>query len=299
MTSFFWRHAKTNIIVVLLSLSILLMTTHTSLSIGYLKRGIMNILLPFQVLGAQIKFSTRDFFLVIKELQLIRSENQKLREEIRHFSLERKEWQEALSENKRLKALLDYKQRIPYETVAARVISYDPSNWANTIIIDKGKKDGIYKLAPVVTYQEGKEGLVGRVIEVENHSASVLLLHDQNSMVGAQILRSKDKGVTEGDNYRFCKLKFLPYDADVVKKDIVVTSGDGGIFPKGLFIGYVVRVGLKDRGLFREVDILPFIRFSRLEDVLVIINKKVSHSTVEKNEKDYLAFKRMNDEGND
>lgn len=298
MTSFFWRHAKTNVIVVLLSLSILLMTTHTSLSIGYLKRGIMTIVFPFQVLGAQIKFSTRDFFLAIKEFQSIRSENQKLKEKIRQFVLERREWQEALSENKKLKALLDYSERIPYETVAARVISYDPSNWANTIIIDKGKKDGIYKLAPVVTYQDGKEGLVGRVVEVENHSASVLLLPDPNSMVGAQILRSKDKGVIEGDNYRFCKLKFLPYDADVVKKDIVVTSGDGGIFPKGLFIGYVVRVGLKNRGLFREVDILPFIRFSRLEDVLVIINKKISHPTFEKNEKNHLAFKTMNDEGN-
>jgi len=293
MTGFFWRHAKTNVIVVLLSLSILLITTHTSLSIGYLKRGIMNTMLPFQLLGAQIKFSADDFFLAIKELQSVRSENQKLKEEIRHLSLERKEWQEALSENSRLKQLLDYRERIPYETVAARVISYDPSNWANTIIIDKGKKDGIYKLAPVVTYQEGKEGLVGRIIEVENYSASVLLLPDQNSMIGAQLLRSKDKGIIEGSNYRFCKLKFLPYDADVVKKDIVVTSGDGGIFPKGLFIGYVVRVGLKDRGLFREVDILPFIKFSKLEDVLVIINKKISHSTSHENQKDYLAMNTM------
>jgi len=298
MTSFFWRHARTNVIVVLVSISILLMTTHTSLSIGYLKRGIMNILLPFQLLGAQIKFSTKDFFIAINELQSIREENRRLKEEKRQFLLERKKWQEAISENKRLKKLLDYKNRLPYKTIAARVISYDPSNWANTIIIDKGKKDGIYKLAPVVTYQDGREGLVGRVIEVENNFASVLLLHDQNSMVGAQILRSKDKGVIEGDNYRFCKLKFLPYDADVVKKDIVVTSGDGGIFPKGLFIGYVVRVGLKDRGLFRDVDILPFIKFSKLEEVLVIINKETSESTFKKREKDYLAIKTMNGRGN-
>ncbi|MEW6096350.1 MAG: rod shape-determining protein MreC [bacterium] len=298
MTSFFWRHARTNVIVVLLSISILLMTTHTSLSIGYLKRGIMNTLLPFQLLGAQIKFSAQDFFSAIQELQSVREENRRLKEEKRQFSLERRQWQEALSENKRLKNLLNYQRRIPYETVAARVISYDPSNWANTIIIDKGEKDGIYRLAPVVTYQDGKEGLVGRVIGVENHSASVLLLHDQNSMIGAQILRSKDKGVIEGDNYRFCKLKFLPYDAEVVKNDIVVTSGDGGIFPKGLFIGYVVRVGLKDRGLFREVDILPFVKFSKLEDLLVIINKEIYKSTFKKEEKDYLTITTMNGKGN-
>ncbi len=286
MTNFLWRHARTNVIIVLLSISILLMTTHTSLSIGYLKRGIMNILFPFQLLGAQIKFSSKDFFLAIKELQSVRIENRKLKEEKRQFLFERKEWQEALNENKRLKELLTYKHRIPYETIAARVISYDPSNWANTIIIDRGKEDGIYKRAPVVTYQDGKEGLVGKVIEVEKHCASVLLLHDQNSMIGAQILRSKDKGVIEGDNYRFCKLKFLPYDADVVKKDIVVTSGDGGIFPKGLFIGYVGHVGLKDSGLFRDVDILPFVKFSKLEEVLVIINKEISKFSFKEEEED-------------
>lgn len=295
MTSFFWKHAKTNVIVILLFISIFLMTSHTSLSIGYLKRGIMNTLLPFQLLGAQIKYSTQGIFSVIQELQSVRVENKRLKEELRHFSLEQKEWQEVISENKRLKKLLDYKQRIPYQTIAARIISYDPSNWANTIIIDKGEKEGIYKLAPVVTYQDGKEGLVGRVIEVGSHYSSVLLLHDQNSMIGAQILRSKDKGIIEGDNYRFCKLKFLPYDADVVKKDIVVTSGEGEIFPKGLFIGYVVRVGLKGRGLFREVDILPFVKFSKLEEVLVIVNKTLSTSSFAKEEKDYQSIKSMND----
>lgn len=294
---FFGRYARTNLIVVLLSVSILLMTTHASFS-GYLKHGIMHALFPFQLLAAQIKFTTKDFFSTIEEIQSIREENRRLKEEKRQFMLERKEWQEALSENERLKKLLDYKSRIPYETVAARVISYDPSNWTNTIIIDKGKRDGIYKLAPVVTYQDGKEGLVGRVIAVENNFSSVLLLHDQNSMVGAQILRSKEKGIIEGDNYRFCKLKFLPYDADVVKKDIVVTSGDGEIFPKGLFIGYVVRVGLKDRGLFREVDVLPFVKFSKLEEVLVIINKKICKSTLENKEKEYLAAKTMSGKGN-
>ncbi|MDI6735739.1 MAG: rod shape-determining protein MreC [bacterium] len=279
MTSFFWRHARTNIVVVLLSVSILLMTTHTSLSTGYLKRGIMNVLLPFQLIAFQIKCGVKDFFLAINEIQSVRIENRKFREEIRRFSLERKEWQEAIGENRRLKKLLEYKDRLPYKSIAARVISYDPSNWANIIIIDKGKKDGIYKLAPVVTYQDGKEGLVGRVIEAENHSASVLLLNDQNSMIGAQILRSKEKGVIEGDNYRFGKLKYLPYDANVVKNDIVITSGDGEVFQKGLFIGYVVHVGLKDRGLFREVDILPFVKFSKLEEVLVLINKESSSTT--------------------
>lgn len=235
----------------------------------------MNALLPFQLIVFQIKYGIKDFFSAINEIQSVRLENRKFKEEIRRFSLERKEWQEAISENRRLKKLLEYKDRLPYQSIAARVISYDPSNWANTIIIDKGKKEGIYKLAPVVTYQDGKEGLVGRVIEVENHSATVLLLNDQNSMIGAQILRSKEKGVIEGDNYRFGKLKYLPYDADVVKNDIVVTSGDGEVFQKGLFIGYVVHVGLKDRGLFREVDILPFVKFSKLEEVLVVINKEL------------------------
>lgn len=236
----------------------------------------MNILFPFQLLGSQVKYSARDFFLSIKEIQDVRNDNKRLDNKIRLLINERQSWQEALKENIRLRSLLDYKQRLPYKSIAARVVSYDPSNWANTLLIDKGSTDGIYKLAPVVAYQDGQEGLVGRVVEVEKHFSSVLLIHDQNSMIGSQIVSSKFKGVIEGDNHRYCKLKFLPYDATVNLNDIITTSGDGGIFPKGLLIGRVIKVGLKNRGLFRDVTIFPFIKFSKLEEVMVIINQDYS-----------------------
>lgn len=279
MVHFFWRHGRTNIIIVLLSVSIILVLTHTSSPLGFLKRGIMNVFFPFQLLGSQIKYSARDFFLSIGELQNVRNENRRLHNEIRRLLNEQSNWQVALQENKRLKDLLDYKQRLFYQSVAARVVSYAPSNWANTLIIDKGSADGVYRLAPVVSYQDGQEGLVGRVIETEKHFSSVLLLHDQNSLIGGQIIRSNFKGVIEGDNYRFCKLKFLPYDATINLHDIIVTSGDGSVFPKGLLIGRVVKVGLKERGLFRDVTVFPFINFSKLEEVIVITNRDYYQST--------------------
>jgi rod shape-determining protein MreC len=232
------------------------------------------------MLGSQIRLSTRDFFLSIQELRNVRLENKRLREEIRMLRAERQRYQESLKENERLKRLLDYKRRLPYKSVAARVICYDPSNWENMIMIDKGEKDGIYRLAPVVAYQDGREGLVGRIIEVNKNSSSVLLLYDQNSKIGAQILRTQYKGIIEGDNYRYCRFKYLPYDADVKKKDIVITSGDGGIFPKGLFIGYVVKTGRKGRGLFRDVTVLPFVKFAKLEEVIVIINNEILSNTI-------------------
>ncbi|PIP41556.1 rod shape-determining protein MreC [Candidatus Desantisbacteria bacterium CG_4_8_14_3_um_filter_40_12] len=274
MVRFFWKHGRENVIILLLFISIILMITHTSFSVNYLKKGIANVLIPFQIFASQMKFSARDFFLSIQELRDVKLENKRLRKTIRIVHAEKQKYQKALQENQRLKSLLGYKEQLPYKSIAARVISYDPSNWENTIMIDKGKKDGIYHMAPVVAYQDRREGLVGRVLDVNANSSSVLLLYDQNSMIGGEILRTQYKGIIEGDNYRYCSLKYLPYDAVVKKKDIIITSGDGGIFPKGLFIGFVVNVGRKERGLFRDVTILPFIKFSKLEEVIVIINEQ-------------------------
>lgn len=276
MVRFFWKHGRENVIVLLLFISIVLMITHTSFSVNYLKKGIANVLIPFQIFASHVKFSARDFFLSIQELRDVKLENKRLREAIRVVHAEKQKYQKAFQENQRLKNLLDYKNQLSYKSIVARVISYDPSNWENTIRIDKGKKDGIYHLAPVVAYQNGREGLVGRVLDVNADSSSILLLCDQNSMIGGEILRTQYKGIIEGDNYRYCNLKYLPYDADVKKKDIIITSGDGGIFPKGLFVGFVVNVGRKERGLFRGVTVSPFVKFSKLEEVMVIINKDVS-----------------------
>ncbi|MEK7275101.1 MAG: rod shape-determining protein MreC [Candidatus Desantisbacteria bacterium] len=273
MVRFFWKHGRENIIILLLFISIVLMITHTSFSVNCLKNGVANVLLPFQIFASQVKFSARDFFLSIQELRDVKLENKRLRNAIRIVNAEKQRYNEALHENQRLKSLLNYKEQLPYESIVSRVISYDPSNWENTIMIDKGKKDGIYRLAPVVAYQNGREGLVGRVLDVNNNSSSILLLYDQNSMIGGEILRTQYKGIIEGDNHRYCNLKYLPYDADVKKKDIIITSGDGGIFPDGLFVGFVTNVGNKERGLFRDVTILPFVKFSKLEEVMVIINK--------------------------
>ncbi len=276
MVRFFWKHGRENIIILLLFISIALMITHTSFSVNCLKNGIANVLLPFQMFASQVKFSARDFFLSIQELRDVKLENKRLRNAIRSINAEKQRYHEALHENQRLKSLLNYKEQLPYESIVARVISYDPSNWENTIMIDKGKKDGIYRLAPVVAYQNGREGLVGRVLDVNTNSSSILLLYDQNSMIGGEVLRTQYKGIIEGDNHRYCNLKYLPYDADVKKKDTIITSGDGDIFPNGLFIGFVVNVGSKERGLFRDVTVLPFVKFSKLEEVMVIINKNAT-----------------------
>lgn len=230
MVRFFWKHGRENVIVLLLFISIILMITHTSFSVNYFKKGIANVLIPFQMFASQMKFSARDFFLSIQELRDVKLENNRLRKAIRIVHAEKQKYQKALQENQRLKSLLDYKEQLPYKSIAARVISYDPSNWENTIMIDKGKKDGIYHMAPVVAYQDRREGLVGRVLDVNANSSSVLLLYDQNSMIGGEILRTQYKGIIEGDNYRYCSLRYLPYDAVVKKNDTIITSGMGASF---------------------------------------------------------------------
>jgi rod shape-determining protein MreC len=121
-----------------------------------------------------------------------------------------------------------------------------------------------------LAYQDGKEGLIGRVIEVDSHTASVLLLTDQNSAIAVKIANADYKGVLYGQNSLYCRLAYIPFDADIKDDDLVVTSGDGGIIPKSLPIGMVKRIEKRGKGLFMEIKVLPFINLSKLENVLVI-----------------------------
>ena len=113
------------------------------------------------------------------------------------------------------------------------------------------------------------EGVVGRVIEVSAHTAKVLLISDPNSAVDVIIQRSRAQGILEGRVEEFGILKYIQKSDDVQMGDKVITSGLGGIFPKGLIVGTVTKVERKRPGVFQYIEVTPSVDFSRLEEVLV------------------------------
>lgn len=176
------------------------------------------------------------------------------------------EMEELRKENDRLRRLLEFKKEIPTKTVAARVIGRDLAPWRRTILIDKGSQDGIKKRMAVVN----AEGLVGRIIEVAPFSARAILLLDPESRVSALFQESRDLGVAEGDGSSWLRLTRIDRDSAVKVGDRVLSSGLGGVYPKGIPVGRVEMVAGEKESLELFATVRPFVNFSKLEEVLCI-----------------------------
>lgn len=198
----------------------------------------------------------------------LKQENLRLQEEVRRLQRENDELRESVYTVQRLQRLLQFKERVPATMIPAEVIAYSPSAWFRTIVINKGLHDGVEKDMPVVTW----EGVVGKVMRVSPGSSIVLLVVDRNSSIDVLVQRTRTRGLVEGDGGSRCQLRHVPRTDDIEAGDHLITSGLGGIFPKGLSMGDVVRVEKKEYGLFQEIEIRPSADFSRLEEVMVILN---------------------------
>ena len=171
--------------------------------------------------------------------------------------------------NQRLQQLLDLQAKIESPTVAARVIGRGPALWVNRIVLDKGTQQNMAKdMVALVA-----EGIVGRVVSTSAHTAQVLLASDPSSGIDALVQRTRDRGIVVGTGNGRGTLKYIPDGTDVRVGDSVVASGLDEIFPKGHPIGSVVRIGMKDRGMFEDVEVRLHVEFAKLEEVLVITGR--------------------------
>ena len=201
-------------------------------------------------------------------LSSLRHENDALRDQNLRLSLELLKLREAQLENARLHALLHFKSQQAAEKsyIAARVIARNPARIANAILIDAGTNEGIRDRMPVVT----ADGLVGRIVEVHGYTAIVQLLIDHNCRVSAVAQRhSRVNGIVSFEDGTFY-LKNVSLRGDIKVGDLIVSSGLGELFPKGLYVGQVVKVEDETQGLFREVILAPGVNFHNLEEVFVL-----------------------------
>ncbi len=200
--------------------------------------------------------------LIINNFEL-KKENDQLKTDLLYYK-------ELESENQRLYEILDLKKSLKTTTIAAQVIGNDLSAWRKSIVINKGKKHGVKKDLPVIS----SYGLVGRVVEVGNTLSRVMLLTDVEFKISALAAYSREEGIIEGTGGPRCIMNYISKDAFVNKNDIVISSGLGGIFPKGIIIGAVADVDVVEDSLFKKIEITPSVNFAKLEEVLVIIPEK-------------------------
>jgi len=197
-------------------------------------------------------------------------ENERLAKELQRTESEVLRLQELVMENTRLQHLLEFKRASSFNKLTtATVVGRDPTNWHRTIMINKGGRDGLQKDMGVIT----PVGVVGRIIRTTPVASQVLLLTDQNSSAAGLVQRTRDEGLVEGTHRGIARIKYLPILSEIEVGDIVLTSGLAGIFPKGLMVGQVSNIQIKEDKLFKVAQIKPAVDFARLEEVLVIIRQ--------------------------
>jgi rod shape-determining protein MreC len=231
----------------------------------FLRGGGTFLFSPFQKFVTFSSQKIERFWVTFFAAKKTREENEKLHQKIGDLESELRSYKEAAAQNKILLELLKYKSKVSYEMILARIIARDPHNWFQTILLDKGNRDGVLPNMPVVNPQ----GAVGKTIEVTPHTSRVLLLLDERSGIGAMVEETRNLGVVEGEG-NFYLLRYLPRQAEVKEGDTVISSGLGGVFPKGLAIGEVSKIERRISDLFQYVEVTPYVNFAKLEEVFII-----------------------------
>jgi len=198
-----------------------------------------------------------------------RQRNEQLSEENSLLRAELVQLEEVRLANERLRKLLDFREEIQQPALPARVVGEDASSWFRTVVIDKGSEHGLREGLPVVV----AEGVVGRTLEVSPYQARVLLITDASSAVAVLVQSSRSRGICRGEGENLA-LDYALRREDIHVDDLVVTSGTGGVFPKGLPVGRIVEVRHEEYGLFQGIKVEPAVDFSRLEEVLVLLRKE-------------------------
>jgi rod shape-determining protein MreC len=195
-----------------------------------------------------------------------RAENQRIREELAELRVEALRVRETEEENARLRRLLALQERLPLTTLAGEVIGRE-WGWVRALTVNRGSADRIIRMTPAIN----PEGLVGRVVEVRSGSSIIQTINDPASTVGGTVQRTRTSGIVEGEPSGATRFKYMARDGEALRVgDLVVTSGLGGLFPKGIPIGRVEAVTERGSALFQYAVLVPTVDFQRLEEVLLL-----------------------------
>jgi len=174
--------------------------------------------------------------------------------------------EEAKLENERIRQLVDFAEAQDLPTIGAHIIGRPTDSRQLSILIDRGTNSGL-KVGDAVV---AAGGLVGQVVEVTPWNARVRLITDPESGVAALVQRTRANGIVKGDLSGGLELDFVDKKTPPVVGDVVLTSGLGGVYPKGIVIGEVTAVASLSSDLYPVVSIASRVDIARIEEVLVL-----------------------------
>lgn len=207
-----------------------------------------------------------------------RVENDELKKNV--LELEQKLFQmnSVQAENQRLKSLLKFGEEIKYEKILAQVIGWDSSGEIYSLRINKGSDDGIKDNSTVINSM----GLVGMITNVTSNYSDITTVLDFNNKVDVLVESSRTYGILQGFGKRMCRLKYVTNTEAIEIDDVLVTSGFGARYPKGIKVGKVTKVIANEYELTQKIEVSPSVNFSKVEEVIVLTRE--FESKEEKNE---------------
>jgi len=226
----------------------------------------LSLLAPVEAAINNFAQGSTGFVRAYFDLVNVRRENERLKAELASVKTDQSRLVELETENQHLGDLLNLKDVLGGNSIAANVIGSDANGLARTLIIGQGTRSGVRPGMAVLSFQ----GVVGKVITVSPHAARVLLIDDHNSALDAFDQRTRTRGIVAGVVDDGITMKYVERSQDVHPGDVVVTSGLDGIFPRGLLIGSIKSVIGAGPGMFLNVNITPAVDFRGLEQVLIV-----------------------------
>ena len=272
MGGFFRSRGFIILLAVIAVLAILIAVTYDRVQVTFIEDAVNSVLSPIQSFSVKASNSIIDFFERVFSSTDLDKENEQLKVQLAQYEIIENELNTLREENERLKGLLNYTEITEnYTYVTARVIGKSQGVWFSEITLNAGRKDGVMENQAVVN----SKGLVGRVSSVSANTCKVTSIIDSTSDVSVMVERTRDYGFARGilnvDKNEKLELYYLPSGYDLVPGDNILTSGIGGIFPKGIALGTVTEVSRANEDAEdRNAIIQPAVDFLRLEEVMIV-----------------------------
>ncbi len=228
--------------------------------------------MPFQKAYDGIQGGISRIWAGFTELTRVREELAITRKKLQKYEAMNEEMSEIKRENARLRSLAGMTERVEFESIPASIISKDPDNWFRTIIINRGTSDGVSENMPVIAFQGGQKAVVGKVIEARRSISRIAPIISPDVKIGVKLQEARFPGLLYGysGNSNLCKMDYISRAAFIRFNDVVITSGQGGVFPPGLVVGTVLKSYALESSAFQRAIVKPVIDYDLVEDVFVI-----------------------------
>jgi rod shape-determining protein MreC len=231
--------------------------------------AVLDVAAPLQKAVAMPFESVRDGWRRYAALLDTQRDNEALESEVARLTEENLQLREALVASGRLQRIAEMRERYEIPMLPAELVGMDASPWFRAVLVDRGRDRGVRSGMPVISEQ----GLVGLVTATAHRSAKAMLVLDRQTAIDGIIQRSRSRGTVRGRGSDRLAFEFVARGSDVLVGDVVITSGLGGVYPKGLFIGTIAAVSDPDAQLLQRATIQPAVDFGRLEQVFVMLRR--------------------------